>query len=126
MRRWLSKNTQLIAFIIVAVATTWGFKAAADSNTDKLYNTQIEICNRNDQLRVESNNRLKAHIIERNTLASFLATARKARLHTYKITHDLSDKHTSYEYLKFIQKLNDKVTFDKLPIIDCKKAIPKP
>lgn len=124
--RWYSRPyAPLVAFLIIAVVGGYALFSVAQGGKDTLYHSQIQACERGNQLRAENNRRVSAHITDTQTLQDFLIAAREARRATYDKTHEASDRDAVDEYTRLIIKL-DGVKFLPVPIVDCAHTITKP
>jgi hypothetical protein len=110
-----------IAFLILAAAGMYAVNAQAESNAQVLYETQVESCRQANAVRDESNQRIAAHLIDRNVLSSFLGSAAEAR----SASGSAVDRKAASEYLDLRSSLA-RVQFQTQPLLDCEKAVPKP
>jgi hypothetical protein len=122
---WQTHQAPAVAFAVLALVGGYGLKTTADEQSNKLYKTQIETCERGNSLRVESNRRIDAHATDRDVLRAFLVAAKDARVAAYERDRNMSDKAAADEYQRQIIKL-DQVTFRPVAIVDCKKVIQRP
>lgn len=111
----------LLAFVILAGAGMYAVNSQANSNAQTLYETQLAGCERSNSIRVESNERIAAHTIDRNVLSSFLESAAEAR----NAAGTPTDKRAADKYLDLRDSLK-RVQFQAQPLIECSKTIEKP
>ena len=127
MARWY----QLLPAValIVVLPTITGFwmisnriDAQRKDSADALYHNQLDSCRRGNLLRKESNQRVAAHITERDIVAAFLASAERARRESGSPT-DLRAAAANHAER---EKLLNFTHYELVPIIDCKSKIKKP
>lgn len=123
---WHAHHAPAIAFAVLALVGGFSLKEASDHQTGKLYDTQIAGCERNNTIRKESNDRIQAHEADAGVLNDFLIAARNARIASYQAHPTEGDKAAIEEYTRLISVLDAKVKFNRVPLINCKEAIPKP
>lgn len=123
---WQNTHAPAVAFAVLALAGGIGLKAAANQTTERLYETQLAGCHRNNVIRVESNRRIASHEAETDVLRNFLSAAKSARIASNERSPNAGDEQAIDQYTHLIAVLDAKVEFRSVPLIDCKKAIKKP
>lgn len=126
MRQWIRQHGQAIAFLIMAAVVALALNSAIRSDANKLYQAQIEACHRGNALRTENNSRIGSHQINNDVLIKFLKAARVARLASYRQFYRSADLTAARHYLRYARLLEAKVEFHSVPLVNCKRAIPKP
>ena len=121
LNTFLSKWGMLIAFMILAGAGIYAVNAQAEANAMTLYRTQLVGCEQANAVRTESNQRIAAHVLDRDVLAKFLSSAAKAR----EAAGSETDLTAAAEYRTLRDSLRQ-VHFDTQTLIDCSKTIEKP
>lgn len=111
----------MLAFLALALAGGYTINAQAEANATTLYETQLAGCERANKVRTESNERINAHVTERNVLASFLESAAEAR----ESAGSKIDVKAAQEYRALKDSLK-RVQFREQDLIDCAKTIEKP
>lgn len=120
-KKFLSRWGMMLAFLILAGAGMYAVNAQAQNNAQTLYRTQLASCHRANVLRAESNDRVDAHLLERNVLSEFLSSAAAAR----KAAGTPLDSKAAADYLDLKDSLK-RVQYQRVPTIDCEKTIEKP
>jgi hypothetical protein len=119
-------NFQLLAFILLVVLMFFITRSNVNNQTRDLYRSEIAACNRNNNLRRESNRRIPAHLAQRDVTRSFLVSAEIARRATYKMNHAKSELIAANQFGQQVRILDQKVKFSSLPIINCTQVIKRP
>lgn len=122
MRNFWRQHGPIAAFVVLAIIGGIAIEDSASHASQTLYKSQIAACNRNNQLRTESNRRIPAHVAEREIVRSLLVTAKAAR----EVSGSSSDKVAAASYDDLIRRLDTDVKFHKVPLIDCLKVVKKP
>lgn len=120
-RSFLARYGTMLAFLALALAGGYTINAQAEANATTLYETQLAGCERANKVRTESNERINAHVTERNVLASFLESAAEAR----ESAGSKIDVKAAQEYRALKDSLK-RVQFREQDLIDCAKTIEKP
>lgn len=115
-----------VLFVVAIVAMTASLAFYQNSITNTLYHNQLQSCERGNTLRTESNNRLKAHLVDRDNLIKFADGARVARLAAYEDMRKPSDLEAARVYAGIIASQKKNVTFTVQPLLNCKQAVEHP
>ena len=126
-KSWLDKGRRsvLLSFIMLAIVGGWAIRSSAESNADKLYGAVVGSCERANDLRIESNDRIAAHRLDTLVLRSFLLDAAGAREAAFARDGNPSDKLAAEAYRDLANSLK-RVRFTPLPRVECIKVIEKP
>jgi hypothetical protein len=122
----IRRNAPLIAFLILAVCGGFAIRSSAHNGLEALYRSQIQACERGNSVRAENNHRILVHQADTKVLKEFLAAAETARKAAYERNGAVEDRDAARNYASLITYLNEKVHFNQTPLVNCKKAIPKP
>lgn len=120
---WQIQQAPALAFAVLALVGGVGLHATADHNNAKLHKAQLAICERQNQVRKESNKRIKSHVADRDVLREFMAAARQARLASWERDRNPSDQAAAQEYAHLIDVLDHQVTFRSVPLVNCQKVV---
>lgn len=121
MRQILARYGVMLAFVLLALGAAYALQKSNEQSVARLYNAQLQGCERRNDLRNESNQRVRAHELERDILAEFLNSAAVAR----NSTGTELDKKTAKKYVGLSVQLQT-LHFDVLPLEDCVAVTPKP
>lgn len=121
LKTFFAKWGTAFAFLLLAGAGMYTVSAQATSNANTLYRTQLAGCERANKVRAESNDRINAHLLERNVLGEFLESAAQAR----RAAGTETDLQAADKYIALKTSLK-RVQFTAQPLIDCGKTIEKP
>lgn len=123
---WNHHLAPLFAFGVLALGGGWALHNASDSAADQLYQGQLAACDRGNVLRAESNRRVESMTVVKDSLKDFLTSARTARLTAYEAEQNKFDKLAADDYTRLIQKIEDQVKFEFVPLVDCAQVVEKP
>lgn len=121
LKTFIAKWGTALSFLLLAGAGMYAVSAQASSNAQTLYRTQLAGCERANKVRAESNDRINAHVLERNVLGEFLESAAQAR----RAAGTETDIKAANKYLALKYSLR-RVHFTAQPLIDCQKTVEKP
>lgn len=125
MDSFLARYGVMLAFLILAIVGGYAIeqsaKNSAKADARQLYEAQIQACEKRNDIRNESNKRIRDHTIERDVLEEFLADARDAR----RASGSPTDKKAASRYANLKKELEG-VRFSVLPFEDCAATIQKP
>jgi hypothetical protein len=122
VKNFFAKYGVAAAFLFLAFIGGYAIDRSSHDDAVKLRDSQVQACERGNGLRRENNSRMVAHIKDRDTLAEFLRAAAAAR----QAAGTPLDIETAHRYRSLADSLEKNVTFDKLPLVDCQAAIPRP
>jgi hypothetical protein len=106
----------MLAFLGLAVATSIGLALNANESTRKLRIAQTLACEKANELRVESNNRIESTLALKKVVLRFLDEAIDGSPNTL----------TREEYTSLKKEIVKNVKYHETPEIDCaKEAVPK-
>lgn len=118
---FIARWGMLCAFVLLTGTGMYVVNSQAEANAQTLYQTQLAGCVRANKLRTESNDRINAHLLERNVLSDFLESAAIART----ASGTKNDLKAAKEYRDLKDSLK-RVHFDSQPLVNCAKVIQKP
>jgi hypothetical protein len=121
LRTFFTKWGMLFAFVLLAGVGMYAVNAQANANAQTLYRTQLAGCKQANSIRTESNQRIAAHVLNRDVLAKFLNSAAYAR----EASGSPTDVKAAKEYRALRDSLSN-VHFKKQPLLDCAKAVNTP
>ena len=122
VKHFVRRYAMAISFIFVAFAGGYTVQLEADRSNERLYESQVESCQRGNKLRTESNQRVQGLSDQRDILAEFLLAAARAREEAGSPT----DVRTAAKYRELAEYLDRHVHFNSVPLVDCNKEIPRP
>jgi hypothetical protein len=122
MRGFLRQHGPIFAFVILAIVGGIAIEDSSSHAANTLYKSQIASCDRQNQVRNESNLRIPSHNAEKEIVRALLVTAKAAR----EASGSSSDKVAAASYDDLIRQLDSDVHFRKIPLINCTKIIKKP
>lgn len=123
---FVRRHGPILAFIILALITGIALRSVVVQGNDAIYRGEIQQCSLVNRISNESNKRGQAGKESTQILREFLQSARAARIAAFHQTHEATDEIAAQSYSDLIQRLDRHVRFNTTPLIDCKKAIPKP
>lgn len=121
MKAFLSRYGVMFAFLALALAGAYAMNLGDNNADNNLYHSQLAQCEKLNDLKNESNQRVKAHVLEQNALGAFLVSAAEAR----EASGTKIDKRTAATYRKLSKDVRS-ITFDLLPLENCNETVPKP
>lgn len=133
MMQFVREHVQAIAYLMVAIAAGVAIDLSANHTAhvsaheaaSVLYHSQIQACHRGNSLRRQINARTHESATSRSVLISFLKSAQRARLDSYKLAHEPADLHAAQSYGAQIAR-EEQVHFNPVALTNCKQAFPKP
>ena len=119
-----SHHAPLAAFVGLALATSVGLSLNARQSTEKLAKAQVVACQKANELRVESNQRIRSHLVLREAAEDALKAQATARLADYRASRRKADlvAHRSAKVL--LRRIENEVRYDETPVLSCKDLVP--
>lgn len=133
MMDFVRTHAQAIAYLLIAVVAALAIDLSANHTAHTaattaarvLYRSQLQACQRGNKLRRQINDRTHESATSRGVLISFLRSARRARLDSYRLGHQAADLRAANAYGSQIKR-EQRVHFTPVLIIDCHEAFPAP
>ncbi len=123
-----------LAFVLLATFSGMAIKRSAANTAEKagrasaliVYDSQLEACDREGDLRNQLNVRNAANETMRDSILSFLKVAYDARLSSYQRDHDPADLKAANGYAKLIRNINKEVHYSRVTVVKCEEIIKRP
>lgn len=118
------KNAPLVAFTVLAFAGGYGLKLNADKSTAKLAKAQLVACEKANEIRLESNQRVRSHMVLREAAEDALKFQATARLASYKKTNQRADLVAARRAKVLLDRIETDVKYNETPVLSCKDIVP--
>lgn len=115
-----NSRASLIAFLTLAVATSWGLQLNAQSSTRKLIKADKKACLKANEIRRESNQRIRSHLVLREAAEDALKFQATARLASYKKTGQSADLVAARRAKVLLRRIERDVRYNQTQPLDCR------
>jgi hypothetical protein len=122
----LKVNWMALAFIVLALVVGYALTQSVRNSNHLLYRSQIESCERGNDLRRESNRRIDSHYADTDALKDFLLSAAQARYSAWNHSHQRADLMAFKQYEQLSVYIDTHVVFRPTPIVKCTEVVHKP
>lgn len=120
----LYRHAPLIAFSVLAFAGGWGLHANAKNSTNLLAKAQLVACEKANELRAESNQRIRSHLVLREAAEDSLKSQAIARRAAYRKTGQEADRVAAQRAQRLLARIESQVKYNETPPVNCRDIVP--